>query len=369
MIATVKVGDQFPDVSHRSDLLPVGSMIATHRTHGDRYTQVAPRVWTNQSNNGMIDGYYLTVPLWLKDIGERDEITLPPESAGHFRWRLRDTALGAGERSGVAIRPIEAMCAEFGADVPYFQVGGIVTSKTDIKRLPTGSVIYAGHPDVPKLLNVWEVGSGGVLVHLMGPAAGLDGGRPATIYSMPGAVQVPESEEPASDEALARIALRAFRIGKTYQHRQNWCAVFNNCLDGLGINDSLLSTIGVTTKGPGDELRREEVGRMPEGTILWHRWRVGQAFAVYRREDGTRGVSKTRRLFGVGDDGSNTHDLMTVVSTPEEPMAWTVTGWEMRHFPDGTVVRGSEQFTLDADTRRNRVIENWHTYAVVSVPL
>lgn len=366
MIHTVKVGDQFPDVSHRSNLLPVGSRINTALSRrGESYTQEAPRVWVNGHHGNMIDGYYLSIPLWVSDLAGRDEVTLPAESAAHFRWRIRDTALGAGERSGVRIHAIEAMCAEFGADVPYFKVGSIVTSKTDIKRLPTGSVVYAGHPDVPKFLNVWEIGPAASMIHLMGPCPMLDNGRPVTIHSMPGVSQVPE-EEPADDEALARIALRAFRIGKTYQRKENWCSVYNNCLDGLGINDSLLTTIGVTTKGPGDTLGKEEVARMPEGTLLWHRWRTGQAFAVYVRDDGARGRSRTRRLFGEGDDGSNTHDLMTVVETPEEPLAWSVSGREARHFPEGSVLRGAEVFTLTEDRRRE--IESWHHYAVVSVP-
>lgn len=365
MISTVKVGDQFPDVAHRSDLLPVGSCISTARSRGERYDQVAPRVWTDRGKT-MIDSYYLSTPLFVQQMGERTEVVLPPESASNFRWRLRDTALGAGERSGVALGAIQRMCAEFGADTPLFTVGGVVTSRTDIVRLPVGSVIYVGHPDLPKLLNVWEITDGGQMSHRLGPAAGLRTGMPVTIHSIPGYLRPPE-EEPASEEALARIALRAFRIGKVYQSKQNWCSVFNRCLDGLGINDAMLTSIGAVMSGPGDELRKEQVAGLPEGSVLWHRWRGDQGFAVYVRDDGARGRSKTRRLFGYGDDGSNTHDLMTVVSTPQEPMAWSVTGQQALHFPLGTVLRGVQQFTLTEESRGTLL--TWHTYTVLSVPL
>ena len=370
MIKTYKIGEQFPDVSHRSDLLPVGTRISTSPgRHGETYDQVAPRVWTNRQASGMIDGYYLSTPLYLMDLAGRDEIVLPPESAASFRWRLRDTALGAGERSSVKIPPIAAMCAEFGASVPYFQVGGIVTSRHDMAALPQGSVVYAGHPDKPSYLNVWEVDDGGSLTHVMGPSNYLGDGRPVTIYSIPG-VKESEPEDPASDEALAKIALRAYRIGKTYQHKQNWCSVFNNCLAGLGINDTMLASVGATMHGPGDVLRKEQIAAMPEGTILWHQWRSGYAtFAVYVRDDSARGKAKTRRLFGHDDDGSNTHDLMTVVQTPEEPMAWSVSGTYAQHFPNGTVLRAGagQAFTMDDATRCN--ITAYYSYAVMAVPL
>ena len=365
-MSVFKVGEHFPDVSHRSDLLPVESVVGVTRSRGDTFTQVAPRTWVGGYHQGLIDPFYLQQSLYLQNLAGQEGVEVPPESATEFRWRLRDTALAAGERSSVSIRPIAAMCAEFGADKPLFRVGGIVSSKHDLSDLPVGTVVYAGHPDVPAYLNVWEVGRDKALVHLMGPLAHRPEGRAMTIHSMPGETQVPE-EPPATEEELARIALRAYRIGQTYQKRQNWCGVFANCLDGLGINDKMLSIIGVNTKGPGDELTRDEIGLMPQGTILWHRWRHGQAFAVYLRDDGARGRARTRRLFGWNDPGANNHDLMTVVSTPTEPMAWTIAGYIALHMPDGTVLRGVEEFTLDAESRRR--VESWRTYAVESVPL
>jgi len=176
-------------------------------------------------------------------------------------------------------------------------------------------------------------------------------GQPMTIYSIPG--YVPSAPAlVADDETLTRIALRAFRVGKTYQRNNSWCSVFDNCLKGLCINDEVLSSIGATTHGPGDTLDPTQIARMPEGTILWWPWRSGRALAVNIRDDESRNRTRTKRLYGWDDDGANTHGHMIVVQTPDEPMAWRINGTMAEHLPDGVTVRiqGADQL-LDERTR------------------
>ena len=312
-----------------------------------------------------MDPYYLNGPSWLREVPDHESVDIPLESVEQFRWRLRDAALGAAERSGIHIRPVIEMCSAFGATSPLFTVGGVVSSDADIRTLPDGTVFYTGHPDIPQSLSVFER-KDGVTTMLMG---GRDrtAGQPTTIYSIP-EFRSPEISEVADDDTLTRIALRAYRVGKTYQKNNSWCSVFDNCLVGLGITDKIFTTIGATTKGPGDTLTKEQVARMAEGTILWWPWRSGQAFAVYIRDDSARNRSKTRRLHGWNDDGGNTHDTMTVVQTPEEPMTWRMNGVMAVHLPDGVVLRlHGQNLPLDADLRRQLV--SYYDYQIQGWPL
>jgi hypothetical protein len=365
VIRQVKPGEPFPDLIHHGDLIPVGGAIRIGHPTGQIFEQTAPRTWVEQSGRAGMDSYYLNGPNWLYK-AEAESIDIPLESVEAFRWRLRDSALGAADRSGVAIAPVVEMCAAFGASNPVFTEGGIVSSRTDVDLLPNGTLLYAGHPDLPKLLNVFEKTGTGTLARILG-TRDWPAGHPLTIHSIPG--YTPPAPEPvADDETLTRIALRAYRVGKTYQRNNSWCGTFDNCLAGLGITDKVFAGIGATTKGPGDTLDREEVARMPEGTLLWWRWRGGRAFAVYIRDDSARNISKTRRVHGYDDDGAHTHGHMVVVQTPEEPMAWRIDGFLAAHLPDGVTVRinGADR-TLNAEVRRQVV--NYFTYQVTGWPL
>lgn len=364
MIRTVKPGELFPDLVHRSDLLPLGSVITVGSAHGPAYEQVAPRTWAEDGGRSPMDAYHLSNPAWLYRT-EGESVDLPLESVEAFRWRLRDTALGAAERHGIGNGPVIEMVAAFGAGTPRFTEGGIISSRIDIDRMPDGSVLYTGHPDKPNMMSVCEK-KNGRLVLVMGqrdrPA-----GQPMTIYSLPGdTASAPEVV--ADDQTLTQIALRAFRVGKTYQRSNSWCSVYDNCMASLGINDKMLSAIGATTHGPGDTVDRDQAARLPEGSILWWLWRSGQGFAVYVRDDSARNLSKTRRLHGWNDDGAHTHGHMTVVQTPDEPMAWRINGGLAAHLPDEVVLRinGVDQ-RLSADLRRHLV--SYYDYAVTRWPL
>ena len=365
MIRTVKPGEPFPDLIHNSDLLPLGSTISVGSVTGTRYEQAAPRTWCEVGSRNRMDPYYLNGPSWLRGLPEGDTVSIPLESVEAFRWRLRDAALGAAERAGIHTRPVMEMCSAFGAPAPLITVGGVVSSDVDIRTLPDGTVFYTGHPDVPQSLSVFERKDGDN--HLLMGGRDRTAGQPTTIYSLPG-VKAPEPNEVADDDTLTRVALRAYRVGKTYQKNNSWCSVFDNCLMGLGITDKLFATIGATSKGPGDVVDREAAARLPEGSILWHPWRSGQAFAVYVRDDSARNLSKTRRLHGWNDSGENTHGHMTVVQTPEEPMAWRINGHMVQHLPDGVSVRihGTER-AIDDDVRRHFI--SYYDYQVTGWPL
>ena len=365
MIRTVKPGEQFPDLIHNSDLLPLGSTISVGHLTGTRYEQRAPRTWCEIDSTNRMDPYYLNGPSWLRGVPDADTVDIPLESIEAFRWRLRDAALGAAERAGIHIRPVIEMCSAFGAPTPLLTVGGIVSSDVDIRTLPDGTVFYTGHPDVPVSMSVFERAEG--MTQMVMGGRDRAAGQPVTIYSLPDS-QGPEIGEVADDESLTRVALRAYRVGKTYQKNNSWCSVFDNCLSGLGITDKMFASIGATAKGPGDVVDKEGASRLPEGSILWHPYRNGRAYAVYIREDGARNMSRTRRLHGFEDSGENTHGHMTVVQTPDEPMAWRINGSMAQSLPDGVTVRihGTER-TLNEDMRRNLV--SYYDYQVTGWPL
>jgi len=364
MIRAVKPGEHFPDLIHNADRLPLGSMVTIGSRSGAQFEQVAPRTWTDPSNGAGMDPYYLNTAAWLYRT-EGESVELPLESVEAFRWRMRDGALGCAERAGIHLDPVMRMVDAFGCGTVRFTEGGIVSSNTDIRQLPEGTVLYSGHPDVPKLMNVYEKKPSGSLALLMGTRDRV-GGVPLTIHTLPG--WTPPTEEPADDDTLTRIALRVYRVARTYQKQNSWCGTFNNCMTSIGLTDAMLATIGATTKGPGDTVDKEQVALLPEGTLLWWPWRSGQAYAVYVRDDSARNLSKTRRVHGWNDDGAHTHGHMRVVQTPEEPMAWQMSGVMASHLPDGVTIRISGLDRVLDDTTRP-LIQTYYDYAVRAWPI
>lgn len=363
MITTVQVGAPFPDLLHLGRLLPIESGVGAHSSVD--FTHTAPGVWTQGS--ALMDAFYLNSPMRLHRLpGGVKEFELPRESAREFRWRLRDAALSAAERASVQIPPVLRMASEFGADEPLLRVGGVVSSSTDIEKLPYGTIFYTNHPSTANLLGVWEHTVSGD-VQLLGHNR-RQAGQPVTIFSAPGLPEV-SVDEPADPATLGEIALRAWRIGKVYKSRQSWCSVFENTLLALGITKDNLAAIGAEQYGPGDVVRREHAALLPEGSILWHLWDRKQAFAVYIRDDRmTRNKAHTRRLFGFNDDATeNSHTEMKVLSTPTEPLAWRISGTYLKEFPNGTTFddRGGALQTLDDETRRS--LSSWHSYQIRSV--
>jgi hypothetical protein len=277
---------------------------------------------------------------------------MPRESAEQFLWRLRDTTLAAAERHGVNFNACLRLVAEFGSGAPRLMVGEVVSNGHDIKALPVGSIVYSGHPDKPRWMNVWEMAAHHDLVHVTGTRSDRYAGLPVTIYSMPGTPEL-VAERPASEEQIARIGLRAWRVGKSYKSSQGWCSVFEHTIRALGINDELVAKAG-TTHGPGDTMTRDEARLLPEGTLLRWEWRNRAAMAVYVREDSASNRSRTRRIWGWEDDNENSHDSMIVCRTPTEPMAWVANGLYLRHMPNGVVFQANHtpEQVLSDETRR-----------------
>jgi len=362
MITSVSRGQPFPDVAHRGDLLPIGAQISGSPHSRENYLQEAPRTWT--SRGSLLDPYVYSSPLYLKD---DIEVALPLESVEMFRWRLRDTALAAAERSGVSQPPVHEMAVEFGAPHPLFTVGGIVSSGWDIKGLPVGSVVYSGHPDKPDLMDVWEANGTRHPTHLMGKHGDRSNGQPVTIYSMPG-MHMGEPMPVADDAMLSRAALRAWRVGKAYKHRNSWCGVFENCLFALGITHESVANSESSAYGPGDEVDRLHSAQLPEGTILFWQYR-NNGYSVYVRDEASRNGAKTKRVWGMQDNTAHSHDRMVVAQTPEEPMAWNCPGWALAQMPDGVAYRARhsvDSVTLDRLTRQH--IESWNYYAITGWP-
>lgn len=352
LISSVRVGEQFPDVLHHGRLLPPGSWIGQY--HRRQYVSVAPGVWAVGSNREpLADTYHLSTPMNLFALPEGEEIPLPPETVTEFRWRMRDAALGAAERSGVRLPPVLRMAAQFGAPRPLFRPGGIVCSRTDLDALPDGTVFYTGHPEVSRSMTVYEKRADR-FVPVLGPERGLRSGIPVTLHEVPGYTPV-DLGQPASKATLAAAALRAWRIGKVFQQQNSWCSVFETTLTMLGITTETTKVDGEAVLGPGDEVDEVQAGGLPEGSLLWWHYRNGRSFSVYRRVDTARNRARTKRIFGFEDSTDNAHSRMVVVKTPDEPMAWWVSANVLSRMPNGVrfSVDGSAEQELTDEVRRD----------------
>lgn len=354
MSMTVRLGDQFPDAVHNGETLPLGSIIRpVYADRGDGFERQAPNTWVNIHNRSVVAaGHQLSRHLLLDGAAGATEVTIPPESVERLRWRLRDAALAAAERSGIGFPAVLSMAATFDAPEPMLTVGGVVSNGYDLDHLPVGTVVYGGHPSEPRWMNVWTKGEN-YLEHTFGPSPARTAGEPVTIFSLP--VEPTPEPPPADGLALAKAAMRAWRVGRTYQRRYRWCSVFQDTLDSLGITDKgLMRLTGESPHGVGDILDREQVGLLPEGTLLWWRWRRGGGLAVYLRTDEARNKSRTRRVFGFDDNGEQSHDRMEVLQTPDEEMVWTLPGHQLLRLPDGVWFcrpGDSEVLILGSDTR------------------
>lgn len=362
MQTLIKPGQLIPDIGFNDAAIPINTMVGTAAYRASDYSKTGPKTWQR------MDPYFLIAnPMYLG--GRRNEIEIPMPSADVWLWRIRDTALAAAERSGVSDRTVNEMCVQFGAAAPLLYVGGTVSNKHDMRSLPDGSTLYFGHPDDPKSVNVYEWAEGD-LHHLLGVYTHRPEGTSMTIRSMPG-TQVPEPDlTPTTQEQWARLSLRAWRVGKTYQDRHGWCGVFQNCLTSLGINDESVAKAG-TVRGPGNEISGDvAIASIPEGSLLFHRFRNSDAIALYLRDDSARNLARTRRVWGHGDTGRNSHSTMTIASTPDEPdlVAMGVTGTELQTMPAGTVYRRSGYSTTYTLGRDADPVTYLH-YSVVSIPI
>jgi hypothetical protein len=333
--------------------------------NGQRFTTRAPRTWTSSDSRTRSITPYLGNLMFLCE--GPDEVVLPPVSASEFRWRLRDAALAAADRSGIDHAPVADMLSQFGASAPMLQVGGVVSNRLDIEALPVGSVVYSGHPSTPEVLSVWTRHED-QLRHTYGPDRQRENGQPVTIFSMPDPPQL-LSEPVADPVTLAKIAVRAWRLGRIFQRKYSWCSVFDQTLLTLGINDAAVAPAGESVRGPGDTLDRAQTAMLPEGSLLWWSFRSRTGFAVYQRDDSARNKSRTRRVFGWEDNGEHSHDRMTVVQTPAEPMLWSLSGYWLARCPDGVQFKQHntpDVAVLDAVTRAD--LKHWIGYDVTGWP-
>lgn len=370
MTVTAHVGDRIPDVPHLTPLLPLNTRVTTSQHGGGTaFTLVAPRTWA-QNNEQPADPYYMNQKLFLHRLGgDLDELALPKESARRFRWRLRDTALGAADRSGVSIGPVLSLCSAIGATEALFEEGGIVTNNTDLQTLPEGAVFYQGHPDKPEWMNVWEVGPHGTHHRIMGRGGHREGGI-RTIHTLPGWV-VPEPEPPAEESVLHQIAARAWKEGARISRSSGWCGVYGQCLDSLMINEHDIKAVGALGYSVGDQVDRDSASKVPQGALLYWRWRNGNGFAVYQRDDSmTRVAARTRRVWGYGDDDENSHGHMIVAALPDamDSISIPVMGTMLQHMPEG--VRFHRQgYTNLRVTGDGSDIDTWGNYIVTGWPL
>jgi len=361
MHTLIKPGQVLPDPLHHDPTIPVKAGVGVYAGHPS-YTKLAPRAWGDE--NHWIDPHHMiATPMYLTG---REEVEVALDSAEVFTWRLRDTALAAAERNGVSQRVVHEMCVAFGATEPLLYPGGLVSNMRDIATLPAGAVLYAGHPETPRTLNVYEW-DGECLQHLLGQYTRRPEGMPLTIRTLPDA-QRPVTE-PADDLTLSRIALRAWRVGKTYQKRQGWCSVFNYCLTALGIDDQSVHDAG-EIRGPGDVVEsRASIASLPEGTLLFHRFRSSGALMVFIRDNSVHNEARTRRLWGHHDNGRNSHDTMTVAATPEEPIVGIgVSGAELTTMPAGTQYRRTGYDTTHT-IGDGCSINDWSSYTVIHFPI
>ncbi len=370
MNQTVRVGQMIPDVLHNSPVVPIDSQVQLN--YSDFYRHEYPMVWRHARAKGLMDSYYLSSPLRLTQLPTKDdEFELPPMSEAEWKWRIRDSALSAAERSGIGFSVVEEMCAQFGAAEPKLHVGQVVSNGHDIAKLPTGTVVYSAHPDAIDVFRVWVVNNG-MLTPMLGTPEGRPHGYPVVIHSIPEEQAtlplVPWPEKPATLEELAAISMRAWRVGKVFKHRQSWCGVFETTLTALGIDDKTAELVKENVYGPGDVLDREHARMLPEGSLLWHVWRNRHAAAVYIRDDGARTKSRTRRVWGFNDDSENSHDVMTVVQTPDQEMVWRVNGGVLTRMPNGVVFVKDEVTTVLDDTERYN-LHTWLQYTIRSFPV
>lgn len=364
----VKVGDRIPDVPHLTPLLPLDTRVASSRGGGTTFTLVAPRSWSGDGGGSPADPYYMNQSLYVRRLGDGlDQFEIPKESERRFRWRLRDTALGAADRSGVNLRPVNDMLNAIGATEPIFEEGGIVVNNTDLATLPEGSVFYQGHPDKPEWMIVWEVGRGGQHHQIMGNASRREGGI-RTIHTLPGYTPAP-AEPPAEEAVLNNIRARAWKIGRQYAQSAGWCGVFGQCLDSLGINESDIKDLGALPYSNGDQVDRDSAARVPEGSLLFWKWRNSDGFALYQRDDTmTRVAARTRRVWGTADDNENSHGHMTVCQVPGEEMSMEVPGHIVQRMPEGVTYHRAGYTTVRV-TGDGHTPDHWSNYVVTGWPL
>lgn len=367
---TVKTGDLIPDFLHNHRLVPPGTKV--HRG-GYRYTCEAPGVFAPADRNSAgWDNYLWTYQFNLSQLPEGiEQLSLPDYDEDTLMWRIRDAALSAAERSSVRIEPVLTMLGQIGSTAPRFRLGEVISNSTDLKNLPDKAVLYSGDPSKAKLFTVYRMRHGEP-TPILGQMTRRTGGQPVVLYEARGIDAAPSEPAAADKVAVARLAMKAWRIGKRFKLNQNWCGVFEETLGMLGIDEQVAQVAGETTRSAGEIVTKEQAFMLPVGTLLAWRWERGysNAFALYRRiSEATRNVSGTRRFFGHNDgDERNNHEQMQIVKMPGDEMRWPVPGGVINACPPGT----RYHHTHHPDDVRVKVegaqVENWNQFVIVGWP-
>ena len=365
LTTTVKTGQQIPDFLHNHRLLPPGSQI---NRGGYHYTVDAPGVFsiTNRNSHGDFSQNHWGLPFELAKL-DADHLQLPEYDTETLLWRIRDAAISAAERSGVHLYPVIEMVDAIGCTTPRFRLGEVISNHHDMTYLPDKSVLYCGDPSKPGRFTVYRMRNQ-ALQPVLGMMANRQPGSPVVLYEAKGIDAAPSEVTPADKVEVARLALKAWRIGKRYKARQNWCGVFDETLSMLGIDDSVAETAGECGRTVGEILTKEQVAHLPVGTLLAWQFDRSDAVAVYRRvvAESVRNVSGTRRIWGTDAAERNNHEQMTIIQMPGDQAHWRVNGRVINQCPPGV------RFYLNTDPANVMTtpheVPYWQSYLVVEWP-
>lgn len=321
MTSSLQAGDRIW-LPRDADELPDGARVAAYRTVSGAGVKHNGRWYTdNLGGQGMETdfdfannpGYY-----WLlASPGE------PPLSLPRYKFAVREVIVVGARNMGVGDRELDEAIRELGLEAENFPLGdGVrIANSRDLARVPNGSLLQSGHPDLFDHFGIFHV-LGSAMQPVLGGRTTYDQHEQFRILRYgPGGSATPDWWAQAADEldveAVRRFRARVWRVAAAAKERHDWCSQLETTFLSIGVslNDLMVQSYGGIHVG--SFVDATQARGLPIGTIL--RWRhSGYPFTRVCWLS-VNAEHQTRILFGYRDDeGALRHyyDRMEVMAFP-----------------------------------------------------
>lgn len=326
-------GEQFTCLDDM-EILPVGSVFET--TNNNRqYTRQQNGNWLTPSNGEYRTNQFRPTQCRLISVPEGSVTQMrPTETVEGYMLRFRDYALSAARNHSVNYDASLETLNALGTNVELGK-GVRITDPNSRNRLPEGSMVFSGNPEIPDSYAVFEkrnstwhrvLGSNGI------PDS-------VTVYRVGNTVPTPPSwwrEDATVEEEQDKIAdfkAEVWRLGWRLKRAQGWCSTYESILRDFGITRAALITRTHDGIRVGHKVSPDQAKALPTGTVFrWQSVSNPLEWGLYVRCQ-VDNAAGTMKIGGTTQSDRNYHSSMEVLSlASDQDKTWPLTGTIARDY-------------------------------------
>jgi hypothetical protein len=300
----LSVGDGITDYAQML-ALPIGTKIGPAGRGASAWVKVERASWENLTDGTASLTHYKNFTLRnYNTVKELPSGEVPMMTIQQWQWRWLDHIWASAETAGVASVTVTGAEQQLGIDESTFPIGAGVRMKSNRfrSRLPVGSLIYTGTPEVLSRFGVYRtVEHGGTVRAVLGDYRSSTAGLPVTVLSVPDGTVADWANAPGTEEdqeAIAAFKARSWLVGWKVKSQQSWCSTYESYMAQMAMTPDVLGDTRYNGISIGDRVDPIQAAALPPHSVL--RWRKGDGtdWAWFRRADEANNRARTQRLFG-----------------------------------------------------------------------